>query len=253
MQGRSKPIALEPLTVVRILGSITVLLLLAHLAVQLVRFIWGHPYAQGLVPMFDLDQENNIPTFYSSSLLLLCSGLIAIIAVFKKRQRDSFARQWVILAIIMLYLSVDEASSIHELLSLVTNRFIDARGFLYHSWVIPGAAFVAVFSALYWRFVWHLPVRTRCLFLASAFVYLTGALVLELWGGRQNHLHGRNNMTYGMFVMLEEGLEMTGAIMFAYALLDYMRIKAYDVFLRIGPDSKEKGPGAVSSTAGGAG
>lgn len=220
-RGQETLIYVQPRTVVRWWSIIAGLLLVAHLVVVAVRFGTGHPYVFGLVPLFDLDEESNVPTCFSSFLILFCAVLVAVIAIVKRRQQGAFVRQWTALAGILLYLSIDEASGIHELLSLPTQRLIDTRGPLYYAWVVPGVILVIVFAISFWRFVWHLPLTTRRLFFLSAAVFLVGALGIELLGGWQNFLHGRSNVTYRLLAMVEEGFEMAGMLLFAYALLDY--------------------------------
>jgi hypothetical protein len=189
------------------------------------------------VPLFDLYEESNVPTFYSAIAILLCACLIALIAGFKRKHNDSFARHWTVLAVIFLYLSVDEASGIHEWLSLPTKRIIDLRGLLYYAWVIPGMILVVVFAAFYLRFVWNLPSKTRCVFCTAASLYLAGAIGMELLGGLHHERYGIDNINYGLLVLLEESLEMTGIVVFAYGLLDYMRASGYQVLLCFGPET----------------
>jgi hypothetical protein len=237
MPDAQRSINVNPTHVVRMLGGLVVLLVLAHVVGLLFRFVGGHPNVHGFVPLFDLYEENNIPTYYSSTLLLLCSCLIAIIAGFKKRQNDTFTGHWITLAIIFLYLSVDEASSIHEWLSPATKRIVDARGLLFYAWVIPGMILVVVFAAFYWRFVLNLPSKTRWAFCTAAILYLAGAIGMELLGGRHHERYGIDNISYSLLVMLEESLEMTGIVVFVYGLLDYMRANGYKILVCFRPVS----------------
>jgi hypothetical protein len=236
MQGTQQTVTLRPSNVVGVMVGIVVFLASAHLAALLVRFVAGHPNAQGLVSLFDLYQENNIPTFFSSTILLFSSCLIAIIWVFKRNQGDSFARYWAVLAVIFLYLSMDEASSIHEWLSLPTMRVIPATGLLCYSWVIPATILLVVFEGCYLKFLFHLTPKTRWLLIVAGVVYVAGTIGMELLGGRHHELYGIDNMSYGFLVMLEESLEMIGIVVFVYALLDYMRANAYTVSFCFRPD-----------------
>ena len=226
-------VVVNPLTVIAWLGAFALLLLLAHVVANAVRFGAGHPYVYGLVPMFDLDEESNIPTCFSTFLILFCSVLTGVIAIFKRQHRAPYAGRWTALAWILLYLAVDEASAIHELLSLPAQQMFDARGPLYYAWVVPGAAFVLLFAVAFGKFVLHLPARTRRLFATAAIIFLVAALGIEMLGGWQNSLHGRNNITYRLIAMVEEALEMAGMLLFAYALLDYISVHIEQVSFRV--------------------
>jgi hypothetical protein len=95
---------------------------------------------------------------------------------------------------------------------------------MYFAWVIPYALAVLVIGVLYLRFVWSLAARTRALFICAGSVYLAGALGFESVGGWYFSLHGEiEDLTYSLLVAAEEFLEMSGIILFIYALLDYLR------------------------------
>src|SRR5262249_42974969 len=62
-------ISLNASAIASVLGAVVFVLLLADLGVQVTRYVFGHPHAKGFVPLFDLDAEENIPTFFSQCLL----------------------------------------------------------------------------------------------------------------------------------------------------------------------------------------
>ena len=66
-----------------ILGTVIALLVLADVAGQISTYYFGHPAVLGLVALFDLDSEANMPSWYSASVLLICSGVLALIATAK--------------------------------------------------------------------------------------------------------------------------------------------------------------------------
>jgi len=237
MHDTQQPITINTSLVIRILVGIAVFLLLASTAGQLARFLGGHDSLYGLVRMFFLDNENNIPTFFSTGILLLSACLLAVIAVLKKREKASFAGHWITLTIIFLLLSMDEASSTHELLTSPVRYLLHTSGFLYFAWVIPGMAFALIIAMFYWKFLMNLPPKTRWVFVAAAIVYLAGVIGTELVAGWYVELYGRNNLTYSFLAMLEEILEMFGVIVFVYALLDYMTAEVGEVRIRVRSNS----------------
>lgn len=191
---------------------------------QMFRFASGYEGLKGLTDMFDLDREQNLPTFFSAALLLLCSGVLGIIALEHRRSERTGYLCWLGLALIFLFLAVDEASGIHELFIRPTRRLMGewTTGLLAFAWVIPYSLFLAVFALIYVRFWWRLPRRTRWLMMLAAAIYLGGALIVELFSGRHVEAHGKLNVLYSLMVVLEESMEMAGAIVLLYALLDYL-------------------------------
>ncbi len=75
--------------------------------------------------------------------------------------------------------------------------------------------------------------KTRNLFLFSAVIYLSGVIGMESIGGFIKSIHGIDNWWYYLEVAVEEGLEMTGIIVFIYALLNYLNITYKEISLVI--------------------
>lgn len=231
MQTKTQPTIIgDPVKVTGVLSAIALTLVLAHLAFLLLRVQAGHPHVFGIARVFNLNEEGNIPSFYSATLLLLCAFLFATIWILKREQAAPFTRHWGILAMVFLYLSIDEASELHELLSMNMKRIWDT-GWLYYPWVIPATIAVVLFAILFTGFILHLPSKTRRLFILAAITYLGGAIGIELLGGRHHALYGDDNMTYSLLVALEESLELGGILVLVFALLEYMQSNAYQIRL----------------------
>ena len=60
------------------------------------------------------------------------------------------------------------------------------------------------------------------MFPTAGAIYLSGAIGMEMLSGAYCSLHGQNNMTYSLYVLLEEFLEMAGIVTFISALLGYL-------------------------------
>lgn len=227
---------ISPKKLRQILTLVVLCLTLASLAGQFSTYFLGHGTLKGFVRLFYLDYENNIPTWYSSSALLLCSLLLATIAVAKKRDGAHYVFHWTALSIIFLFLSLDEAASVHEITVRPLKAALNAGPVLYHTWVILGAAVVLIIVVMYWRFLSDLPSPTRRLFLTAGIIYVGGALGIELLGGWYAALYGDQNMTYAMIVTIEEFFEMQGIVVFIYALMSYMSLHLKEVRVRIGDE-----------------
>jgi hypothetical protein len=228
-------IVLNRSLMVRTLGAIAGFLVLANIGGQLTKYLTGHNKVYGLVQLFDLDRENSIPTYFSASLLLFAALLLWIIGVMKRKSRGPYALQWTILAFTFLYLAVDEAGGIHELLNRPTKELLGnlTAGTFYAAWwVIPGATIALVFGLSFLKFFLHLPSEIRLIVLLAAILYIGGAIGVELIGNLSVDRHGRENLTYNMIVTLEETLEMAGVITFARALLIYIETNYGEVRFR---------------------
>jgi hypothetical protein len=165
-----------------------------------------------------LSYEQNLPTWYSSSLLLLCAVQLTFVALSATQRNARFRFHWWLLALVFFYISLDEAATIHESLS----RLFDLGGVFYFGWVIPAAIFVGAMALSYLRFLWQLDRRTRWQFILAAALYVGGALGVELLLGWWTDVYGTKNLGYGMIDLAEESLEILGASVFLIALLDYL-------------------------------
>ncbi len=217
-------IRLNPFAVSRTLGAVAFLLALASIGGQMIKYSLGHDYVYGFVPLFYVDAEQNIPTLYSVLLLFFAAMLLTAIAVLKKKQIDPDASNWAALAFWLLFMAVDEASSIHEKLTTPVRGLLGdgPLGIFYYSWVIPGIVVVCMLTLYFLKFHQRLPAKTRAAFLVASAIFISGAIGFELVGGRYTELHGCENLTYSMIATAEESFEMAGVIVFIYALLDYI-------------------------------
>lgn len=217
-------ISLNPLSIARTLGVVAFLLVLTSIGLQLIATWTGHTSLYGIVRIFNVDNECNIPTFFSTLLLLFAALLLVIITVVEKNRTASHVLYWTTLSIVFFCMAIDETCSFHERLCRLTVKLLGDvnHGIFYFAWVIPGMALVLVLALFFLRFLLHLPPKTRRAFLMAAILYLGGAIGFELIGGRYVELHRSGNLTYTMIATVEESLEMAGVIVFIWALLVYI-------------------------------
>ncbi len=211
-------ITLSLTTVRRLLVALLGLLICAGLLAELWDGLAQPEDDSQWVAFFSLSYEENLPTWFSSGLLLACALVLASIAVAKREARAPYVGHWWGLAAAFLYISLDEIVQLHEHAS----AWFDVGGVLYFSWVIPGAIVVALFALSYWGFLAHLPRSVRHRFVLAGAIYVGGALGLELPLGYWTERAGNDNLTYGMIDLVEESLEMIGASLFLYSLLQYL-------------------------------
>jgi hypothetical protein len=199
------------------------------LAAELAYYVLDFAPLARRVKHFSLSYETNLPTWYSSSLLFLAGILLVVIAAQKRRARDRFRWHWQALALVFLYVSLDEAVSLHE----DWGGWTRAGGVLYFDWVIPGTILAVLLLAAYFRFLKALAPRTRDAFVLAGACYVGGALGVEFFLGYWSDLHGIDNLGYALIDFVEESLEILGVSLFVASLVDH--VAAYRGQLCVAP------------------
>lgn len=213
----------RPWKVTRILLLVVGFLVLASTLGQLMAHQYGDPYLKGFVPLFYLDGEANIPTWYSAFVLLAAASLLALISLHSRSCEDPNSRYWGGMAALFAFLSLDEVAQIHEYPIEPIREALNGVGYLYYAWVIPAGILTAAVALLLWRFVMDLPRRTRNLFILAAAIFVGGALGVEMISGNHIYHYGDGNLGYVLIITIEESMEMVGVVIFIHALLDHMR------------------------------
>jgi hypothetical protein len=207
-------IHIPPKRIAKILAAITVVL-------GFLSLLTGY-YRMGIASLFNVSAELNIPTWFSSSLLFTGSVLLAIIAINEHKTHGRYVVHWTALSGVLLLLSVDEVSALHERMGGVVQGAFKSGLLNDLSWTVPAVMIVLCFVLAFAGFALNLPARTRRLFVLSAVFYLGGALVLEAVGGMWR-AHGGGSRVYTLMSTMEECLgEMLGITIFIYALASYI-------------------------------
>jgi hypothetical protein len=173
-----------------------------------------------------VDNEQNLPTFYNTFLLLVATGLLYLIFLInvKNIMRDS---RWFVLACIFTFLSVDENASIHEFFDTFMPEYVGVggNGAFTFAWVIPYGAVLILLVIYLLSFLRDLPRKIAIGFAASGLIYVTGAIGFEMIGAEIVSTVGSQNLTYAWMATVEETFEMTGIILFIYYLLAYIKLE----------------------------
>lgn len=218
-------IKIEPQKTTSIAILITIGLILANMVGLIAKHLLGFSGAVEVIKMFDLDHEKNLPTFFSSLLMMFCAGLLYLIAMVQKDHNRRFAR-WNLLAAIMTFLAVDEFCAIHEQLIKPLRAALHTSGIFYYAWIIPYGALLLILILLYIPFFRSLPSKTRRLFFASGLMYVLGAIGFEALGGIYlAHNAETKDLGFGILYTIEESLEMFGTVIFQYALMSYVAVE----------------------------
>lgn len=94
---------------------------------------------------------------------------------------------------------------------------------LYSAWVVPYGIGLVLLAATYTRFLFRIPRRSAILLIFAGVWFVSGALVMELISGHVYQAAGSKNILYIVVQTLEETLEMSGIVVFIFALIDYIK------------------------------
>jgi len=178
----------------------------------------NHTIYKVLIKLFNLDAENTVPAWFSTCILWSCGvGLFAIGSMEKK----SIHRFWFLIGSSIIYVSLDENIGLHEHAIKVVNALaernnIELPDFLAFSWVIPAGMCLLVLALVLIPFFTKLESQMRILLFIAAFVYLLGAVGLEMVGA-----YAWINLYKNWYLLAsttEEILEMSGAIILLHAV-----------------------------------
>ncbi|MEW4571145.1 hypothetical protein AB1L88_25015 [Tautonia sp. JC769] len=211
------------------LAAIVVALTLISALIQYLALGLGHGRLLGFSDLFDVGLDANVPTWWSSLALTLCSLLMVVIGAEHRRRGDRSARFWWFLALVVCLLSIDETAAIHERVGNHLSMKLQQWALGSASWggaiwvyayILPGIL-LAIVSL---RFYLRLPSRTRWLFALGGGALVAGGVVCEILA---HHVlrPSLGEVGYQVMTLLEEFLEMIGVAIVAYALLDYIRLE----------------------------
>ncbi|MBM4426060.1 MAG: hypothetical protein FJ031_02345 [Chloroflexi bacterium] len=188
-----------------------------------IRGAWHEFWLDLLMQAFYLDAEGNISTHVNALLLFLPALLLILISMWKNTNGDKFRLHWLGLGLIFLFLSFDEAAVLHERLIKPTRAILDTGGIFHFAWIIPGMIVVALFGLTFLTFFLHLDKKFKILFFFSLAVYIGGVIGGEMLSGYVAANLGQKNFTYAVVASIEESIELIGASLIAYSLLEYIR------------------------------
>ena len=208
----------NPANATKFLLGLTALLVVINILIQFLIYDFGLDKEWFL--LFNMDKEVNLPTLFSCILLLLCASLIYLVINNLTKTNNVIRNKWNALKLVFIFLAFDEALQIHELF-IIPSLKPNLPAILTIVWVIP-YGLLTFFAIIYFLpLIFSLPIRIKYLTLLSGFIYLSGALGLEIVGSYlvrtgDIRLHG---ISYGLISTLEETLEILGLILFAHALM----------------------------------
>lgn len=236
-EDRALRVRISPRRAVVVLGAGAALLLLAGALAEISRVGFGHGRLLGLVPLFDLDGEANLPASYSAGLLALSAVALWLIASWRKQVGAPYVLHLRFLSLLLVFMAFDEAGQIHELLTEPVRSALGLGGVLYYAWVVVYGAIVAGLALIFLPLMRHVAGTTRRLLLAAIALYVGGALGFELAGSGVADAGDRGTWSYAALITVEEGMELAGVLVLLYLLLTCLRTACGEVRTHLVPAS----------------
>jgi hypothetical protein len=209
-------------------------MLLLNVANAIAVYLYHHRHHNGgrFFQEFSLDKEANVPSWFSSALLLTAAALLAFVALDALARKAPWGRHWAGLSVVYVVLSLDETAEIHERIGSWLRAHLKLHGPLHYAGVIPALALALFVGITYVRFLRALPRGTLLGILASAAIYITGAAGVEAASGWWAEGHGSRSTALLLVSTVEENLEMVGTLLFILVVLAYFARLGRSVALR---------------------
>lgn len=205
------------------------LFFLFHLGLVVISHLTGRHSLLGTVSLLNLDSESSVATWYS--ILTLAASSILLIAIYRHHsvKPSRFSVYWLVLGLIFLFLSIDEACSIHE---KITKGFLSYGirfGLVHGQWAVVYGTLMVVLFLFLLPFLKYLNPPLKLRFFVAGAVFVSGAIGMNILGGFFRHW---GILVYHIFTGIEEVLEMIGIALFIRALLLYIHEERVSLSVR---------------------
>ncbi|KAA1421527.1 hypothetical protein F0U44_04360 [Nocardioides humilatus] len=182
------------------------------------------PRDSGVWRQFDLNGEANLAAWFESFIILTCAALVLLLASHARESGAALAHRWTALSAVLLLMSMDEASQLHDMFTGPLRRGLEIDfGVFYFAWLIPAVAFLAFFAWYFAPLALTLPAAIRNRLLAAFGIYFGGAIVVEMVSGFAVE-YGRKSTPYLTVLTFEETCEIAGMLLVVGAFFAFVRL-----------------------------
>lgn len=176
---------------------------------------------------FSMNREQNVPTAFSTLLIVAAAVVAAGIARVLRRDGRPHVFAWVVLSLAMLGLALDEWVQIHEKVGGAIHDRLDLAGPLRFPWVLPYAVLAVSLVVVVSPMLRGLDGLTLRRFVVAGAIYVGGAAGMEMIGAAWFDANGEEvDYPYLLLATIEESLEMVGMAMFVLAALAHLRTRS---------------------------
>ena len=158
-----------------------------------------------------------------ASALLLLNGLAD--------QTRRWRYYWFFLAVVFIFLSLDEAAEIHETMFAETLAPYAVNQFLRFTWIIPYAFAALLVAAIYVPFLHALPAKTRWGMVVAGALYVAAAVGAEALGAYCSA--GGSSLCLKFSVIFEESGEIIAIALFLLVLLKLLQLRCPMIAARL--------------------
>jgi hypothetical protein len=227
-------IVLSPKRVTLVLSAVAIALALINVIREVYQQVLGAELK--LSTVFIFGDKINVPTWYSSALMLLAALLLLTIAWSGKSRGNQYTLHWGLLASLLLFLSLDEVSSIHRRVYFLS-QYLRVTN-LQRIWVLLIILAFAGSVLLYRKFFAQLPRPIIIQFSITAILYWISFVVDKLDTRDYWNYYAMNGVmrTTRLWSTLDEVFELIGLIVFIHALLSYMSVNLKELRIYITRD-----------------
>jgi hypothetical protein len=197
-----------------------------------------HPSVHNLLTRFDLSRTASLARWFTSGSLAGSAFLFALVAVWRRRAGAKDGLAWVGLSAMFYTLSLDTWALFHTPLLAAMQRSLSA-GSGYLAWAIPSSLVAVALLAFYIRFLGRLQARSRWLLLVAGATFAVGTLLLasshDGLGRDLSAVVEAGSVAFSTSTFATSsiaslgaefvgaGLQMLGAVLVVYTLLDYLQ------------------------------
>lgn len=207
----------DPKKIALLLLRITLSLLLLNIIGQLFGDLLGPK--SGSV-FLEFAQKQSLLRLFTTLLLVICSGLLLLIALRNKERRSGKYIHWMGLCLIFFLLAIAKDTSLDEQFgALLQSTLGISRSVVFM--IAYGVAFILI-PILYLRFIFQLPKPTLKWFIAGSITFLTGAFLLDLVTAYLGKILDHRAFAYIGSSSMEVFLETSGIIILIFTLLSYL-------------------------------
>jgi hypothetical protein len=172
------------------------------------------------------DAEGNIFSWFSATVLAAVGiGFFLVALAMAGARRPAWP--YIVLGALALALSADEAAYLHERLAIFAKELGLTTSFTY-GWILLGIPIAIVVGLGVLWLARRLDRQLRIRLIIAGIVFLAGSLGGELVGGFLKKASGIDGdglvMIYGLEILVEETLEILGAILAFRAVLLHLNI-----------------------------
>lgn len=175
-----------------------------------------------------VNQEANLPTWWTVSLLVAAALLHVQAGMLARRAGTRGALAWWVLGTLLALLALDELTALHERLDVWGLALTDAGGFAF-PWLLLGVPVAIGMIAVAVAAARHLPRPSTVLSLGGICLLFLSAVGLEAVGGLflgdQQGQYAGADLGYVLLMHVEEFGEMAGATLAVCAPLAALRIR----------------------------